>query len=185
MKVKETEISGCCEILPLVHQDHRGRFVKTFHQYNYLKYNFATAFAEEYYSISNKGVLRGLHFQYPPHDHTKIVYCISGEVMDVVVDLRVGSPTYGQYQSFNLNANDANIIYIPPGLAHGFYTLSEKAILMYKVTTAYSPNHDSGILWDSVGIPWPEKQPIVSQRDATFRPFSLFESPFPYGESNG
>ena len=84
-------------------------------------------FQEDYYSKSLKGVIRGLHFQLPPQEHSKIVYCVNGSVFDVVVDLRVGSPTFGKYETFNLNSNDANMIYIPKGLAHGFCSLSESS----------------------------------------------------------
>lgn len=181
MDVRETKIPGCYEIIPFVHGDERGTFVKTFHKGNFEQYNLVTNFAEEYYSVSTKGVLRGLHFQIPSQEHTKVVYCVYGEVMDVVVDLRVGSPTYGEFEIFNLNSSQANMAYIPEGLAHGFYVISDKAILIYKVTTVYSPEHDSGILWNSVGIPWMNKSPIISGRDNSFMKFGDFTSPFYYG----
>ncbi len=174
----ETQIPGCYEIFPLMRKDERGHFVKTFHQDTFIHYGLETQYAEEYYSYSQQNVLRGLHFQLPPQDHTKLVYCVSGEVMDAVVDLRIGSPTYGKFETFNVNAEKANIIYIPAGLAHGFYVISKSAILMYKVTTIYSPKYDSGIRWNSVGIPWPEKAPLLSKRDRDFDLFDNFKSPF-------
>lgn len=184
LEIKETKIPGCYEILPFVHKDHRGAFVKTYHKDDFIGHNLVTNFDEEYYSVSTKGVLRGLHFQLPPKDHTKIVYCVYGEVLDVVVDLRVGSPTYGESNSVKLSADNAKMIYIPKGLAHGFYALSNQAIVMYKVTTVYSPEHDTGILWNSVGIRWPDEKPIISQRDLSFPKLKDFACPFCYRGPN-
>lgn len=180
--INRTTIPGCFEIFPLVVHDQRGIFVKLFHEQLYSEHGLATHFAEIYYSVSHQGVLRGLHFQSPPMDHSKIVSCISGEVMDTVVDLRKGSPTYGKYATFQLSSEKGNLIYIPSGLAHGFYVQSRSAILLYNVTTVYSPQHDSGVRWDTVGIPWPNQSPIVSERDSNFTAVSDFESPFKFHE---
>jgi len=182
MRLLETNIPGCYEILPEVLKDERGLFVKTFHQNFFAENGLETHFAEEYYSYSRNDVLRGLHFQLPPYDHTKLVYCVSGEVMDAVVDLRMGSPTYGKFKVVTMRSEKANMIYIPPGLAHGFYVKSSNAILMYKVTTVYSPNHDAGILWNSAEIPWPINTPIISKRDSEFVTFANFKSPFYFQE---
>jgi dTDP-4-dehydrorhamnose 3,5-epimerase len=179
-KIRQTKIPGCLEILPQKLKDKRGFFVKTFHKDMFRKYLLETDFVEEYYSFSYKRVLRGLHFQVPPMDHVKLVYCISGKVLDVVVDLRIGSPTYGEFEMFDLSSEKANMIYIPKGLAHGFYVLSDNAIMVYKVSTFYSPEHDTGILWNSVGIPWPDEKPIISKRDSEFLSFKDFKSPFFY-----
>lgn len=179
-EVNHTGIPGCFEVRPKIFKDERGLFVKTFHHELFVANGLETRFAEEYYSFSRQGVLRGMHFQLPPHDHIKLVYCVSGEVVDVVVDLRVGSPTYGKYETIVLSAQNANMLYIPAGLAHGFYVTSESATMMYKVTTVYSPEHDAGILWNSLDIPWPAAHPIVSDRDSGFAPFSDFKSPFSY-----
>jgi len=182
LDLRQTGIAGCCEIYPRIFQDERGLFVKTFHQDFFAVHGLATCYAEEYYSFSRRGVLRGLHFQRPPREHAKLVYCVAGEVLDAVVDLRVGSPTYSRYETVVLSAQKANMLYIPPGLAHGFYVTSESATMMYKVTTVYSPEHDSGILWDSVGIPWPDPCPVISDRDRGLLPFSAFASPFSHAE---
>jgi dTDP-4-dehydrorhamnose 3,5-epimerase len=184
MDVKETKISGCYEIQPQVFQDDRGSFVKTFHQDIFDSHHLETNFTEEYYSISHRNVLRGLHFQIPPQHHVKLVYCVQGQVIDVVVDLRVNSPTYGEFQSFDLCAERANLIYVPPGLAHGFYVTSEVAIMIYKVSTVYAPECDAGILWSSVGIPWLSDHPILSKRDREFTSLADFNSPFIYGENS-
>ncbi len=180
MKIRETKIPGCYEITPDVFKDERGSFVKTFHQDIFKIHQLETKFTEEYYSVSLRNVLRGLHFQLPPEAHTKMVYCVQGQVIDAVVDLRVGSPTFGQFALFDLSAEKANTLYIPPGLAHGFYVTGETALMMYKVSTVYSPKHDTGIHWDSVGIPWPCTEPIVSKRDSSFAALSEFKSPFIY-----
>lgn len=178
MKFEESKISGCFNITPNVLSDDRGSFVKTFHKEIFDEQGLESDFQEEYYSVSNRGVLRGMHFQTPPHEHAKLVYCISGHVMDAVIDLRSGSTTYGQYDVFDLKSDTANILYIPPGLAHGFYTISEQATLVYKVTTVYAPENDTGIRWDSAGIPWPDKNPLLSPRDQSFQKLDDFSSPF-------
>lgn len=176
----KSKIDGCFELQTKVFNDIRGKFVKTFHEQEFSSRGLETKFAEEYYSISSKNVIRGLHFQLPPMDHVKLVYCVEGEVLDAVVDLRVGSPTYGQYELFELSATKANSIYIPKGMAHGFCVKSEQAILVYKVSTIYSPECDSGILYSSIDISWPTDAPILSERDDSFPTLKEFESPFQY-----
>ena len=178
MNIIPTVIPGCFEVQPRVIADNRGRFVKTFHFEVFRQFGLSTNFMEEFYSISRQRVLRGLHFQIPPFDLCKLVYCVEGEVLDAIVDLRKGSPTFGQYALFKLKASQANMLFIPLGLAHGFYVTSPRAIVMYKVTTIYSAEHDTGILWNSVNIPWPDVAPILSNRDQQFQPFSEFHSPF-------
>ncbi len=175
-------IAGCYEIQPRVMQDTRGQFVKIFHKPSFAAQGLTTDFTEEYYSHSHKGVIRGMHFQVPPYDHVKIVYCVHGQVFDVVVDLRIGSPTYGQSASVVLDADKGNYLYIPKGLAHGFCALSEMATLVYKVSTVYEPGSDSGIAWDSLGIEWPTDRPILSERDRSFVALARFQSPFVYGD---
>lgn len=176
----ETRILGCFDIRPRVFEDNRGHFIKVFHEEQFRSHGIEAKFAEEYYSVSRKGVLRGLHFQIPPMDYVKMVYCVAGTVLDAIVDLRVGSPTYGTFKLIELSAEKANLVFLPSGLAHGFLTLSDQAILIYKVSTAHSPEHDSGILWNSVGIPWPEPSPILSDRDRSFPTLAAFVSPFRY-----
>lgn len=170
--INKTAIPGCFELIPRVHTDERGTFVKTFHEPEFKTLGLETEFKEEYFSVSKKGVLRGLHFQKPPHDHVKMVYCVEGRVFDAVLDLRRNSSTYGQYASFELSAEKANMLYLPKGVAHGFYALDERVIMMYKVSTVYSKDHDSGVLWHSAGIKWPSVSPIISPRDASFPAFS-------------
>lgn len=182
MKMNKTSIPGCYELFPVVFEDERGSFVKTFHKELFAEKGLETNYAEEYYSVSRKGVLRGLHFQTPPMEHVKLVYCVSGKIMDAVVDLRVGSPSYKKFETFDLNAETGNVLYVPSGLAHGFYVLSESAIVVYNVSTVYSPEHDAGILWGSTSIPWIDESPIVSKRDSEFVTLSDFKSPFVYDD---
>lgn len=182
MQLNESAIPGCYEVVPSVHTDARGTFVKTFHAPTFHALGLATDFAEEFYSESNKNVIRGMHFQLPPEDHIKLVYCTSGVVMDVVVDLRQGSPAYGRHAVFELSPASANMVYIPKGMAHGFCALSDRATMMYKTSTAHAPDLDHGIRWDSAGIRWPVMAPILSARDAGLPSLDQFASPFRYRE---
>lgn len=180
MEIRPTTIPGCFELVPRVMRDERGSFTKVFHQQAFRAAGLRTDFAEEYYSWSKRGVLRGLHFQTPPHEHAKLVYCPQGRVMDVALDLRRGSPTYGQHCTLQLDGDSGNMLYLPAGLAHGFYTLSEQALMVYKVTSVYAPDSDAGILWDSAHIAWPDRQPVTSLRDRGFPALDAFDSPFVY-----
>ena len=185
MRVEETLIPGCYQLFPQIRTDARGRFVKTFHEEVFADHGLVTEFVEEYYSVSHKGVLRGMHFQTPPHEHFKLVYCLDGKVLDAMADLRVGSPTYRRAATIELSAELGNMLYIAPGVAHGFYALTDDAIMQYKVTTMYAPDSDAGIRWDSAGIDWPDAAPLVSERDAGFPRLGEFESPFVYAGKAG
>ena len=177
MQFIETSIPDCYEIIPRVIEDNRGKFVKTFHKNTFIENGLESNFAEEYFSVSQKNVLRGMHFQLPPHAHVKLVYCSDGEVLDVLVDLRVGSPVYGKAVKFNLSAEKANILYIPIGVAHGFYTLSEMATMIYKTSTVHNASCDCGILWNSFDV-WKVEAPILSDRDKGHKCLKDFISPF-------
>jgi dTDP-4-dehydrorhamnose 3,5-epimerase len=172
-----THIPGCFEIQADLHTDERGLFVKTVVREEFLKCGLECDFVEQYYSISWPGVIRGMHFQRPPHEHAKLVYCVLGCVIDAVVDLRIGSPTHGQTLTVELSAAKGNMIYVPRGLAHGFCA-REESVLVYNVSSAYAPQADTGVLWNSAGIEWPVDQPILSPRDQSFPPLPSFSSPF-------
>ncbi len=174
----ESHLFGCYKVQPRVLNDERGSFIKIFHFKEFERFGLETNFMEEYYSHSKKDVIRGMHFQAPPSDHVKMVYCVQGEVLDVVLDLRNNSPTFGMTDSIYLSAKKGNYLYIPKGLAHGFLVTSETATLVYKVSTIYDPNNDSGILWNSFGFDWPIHNPIISSRDSNLIPFVRYESPF-------
>jgi dTDP-4-dehydrorhamnose 3,5-epimerase len=182
MKVEKTRIEGCYLVEPNKQEDERGKFIKTYHHDEFARLGLQNKFTEQYYSYSYNGVLRGLHFQTPPFDHDKLVFCLAGDVLDVVVDLRKGSPTFGKYELFDLNEQNQRMVYLPSGMAHGFYVRSEIAIMSYNVTSVYSREHDSGIKWDSVGIPWPNKNPKLSNRDMNLSNFWEYESPFKYND---
>jgi dTDP-4-dehydrorhamnose 3,5-epimerase len=180
MTFRETAIPGCFEITPRIFRDERGVFVKTFHEDIFAQHGLTTDWREEYYSVSHRGVLRGLHFQLPPHDHDKLVYCTAGVVLDAVVDLRKGAPACGSHVLVELSAEKGNMLYIPRGLAHGFYVQSDAATMMYKASSVYAPEYDSGILWSSAGIPWPDECPIISDRDSQLPSRRHFNSPFTF-----
>lgn len=178
MEAIDTPISGCYEIKSNIFKDARGRFIKTFHEPEFVSLGLRTDWKEEYYSISHRNVLRGMHFQVPPVDHAKIVYCLAGEVLDVVVDLRSKSSTYRKCYSIYLSPEHGNSLYIPSGLAHGFLTLTNECVMHYKATSVYSPEHDAGVLWSSLEFEWPLKNPVVSERDKNFPAIADFETPF-------
>lgn len=174
--LREIGLDGCFEILPRQIEDARGVFIKTFHAPAYRDLGLETDFVEEYFTTSRRGVLRGLHFQTPPADHAKLVYCISGSVFDAVLDLRPG-PAYGRSVHIELSAEKRNLLYIPRGLAHGFAALTD-CTMVYKVTSVHAPAQDAGIRWDSARIPWPANDFIISERDRAFPVLTDFRSPF-------
>jgi dTDP-4-dehydrorhamnose 3,5-epimerase len=178
MKTEATNIPGHFILKQDVHEDLRGRFMKIVHAPTFRKLNLAVDFVEQYYSESSKGVLRGMHLQMPPFDHEKLVTCLLGEIVDVVVDLRRRSPTYGHHSKIAMSAKSGTQAYIPRGLAHGFYVTSESALVHYNVTSVHAPEHDAGILWSSAGIAWPDQKPNLSDRDRKLPRFEDFESPF-------
>lgn len=169
MKLVETPLSGLYELENNVFSDERGLFVKTFHHDFFEKNNLDSDFKESFYSISNKNVLRGMHYQKAPHGHTKLVYVTSGIILDVVLDIRKGSDTFGHFYSTELSEKNRKSIYIPDGFAHGFYTISESATVVYQTTTVHNEKSDSGILWNSFGFDWGIESPIISDRDLQFK----------------
>lgn len=181
MKIKASLLPGCHELQLSVLRDLRGSFVKTFHHEWFVEHEMDGLFLEEYYSLSHRGVLRGLHFQLPPHDHSKLIYCIVGRVLDVGVDIRRGSPTYGKALNVELSAETANAVYLSAGVAHGFYVLSETATIVCKTSSVYSQAHDAGVRWDSIDFRWPDLAPTLSERDRALPALAAFDSPFVFG----
>lgn len=177
-EILDTAIPGLKEMRPVIRGDERGRLVKTVHAEYFATHGMSAAFTEQYYSTSARGVVRGLHFQTPPHDHYKLVTCLDGEVFDVVVDLRRRSPSFGRHVTFRLDGETSSQVYIPSGCAHGFCSLTERATLLYNVSTVYAPTHDSGIRWNSAGIDWPVRNPLISSRDASLPKMQDFNTPF-------
>ena len=177
MELQESGIAGCYLVKPRVIADPRGSFAKTFHADQFAQLGLRTDWREEYFSTSGKGVLRGMHFQLPPAEHAKLVFCIAGEVLDVVLDLRRGSPTEGQCRSFTLSGLNAGL-YIPVGCAHGFLSTSASSTMFYKVTSVHAPEQDAGVAWDSFGFDWPVDAPLLSDRDRRHPALRDFASPF-------
>ena len=163
--------------LPISH-DARGTFVKTFHETNMAKQGIHFTLRESYYSFSKKDVIRGMHFQLPPHDHSKFVFCPTGAIMDVIVDLRKDSPTYRRYCTNILSAENHKALFIPEGFAHGFKSLADDSMTYYLLSPEYNKEHDTGVRYDSIGLDWGVSEPIISDRDKSFVGLREFESPF-------
>ncbi|WML92869.1 dTDP-4-dehydrorhamnose 3,5-epimerase [Leptospira interrogans] len=186
MQFKKFQIEGPVLIEPKVFGDERGFFLETFKASIFEKENIPFQFSQDNHSRSSRGVLRGMHLQIPPYDQGKLVRVVRGKVIDVVVDVRVGSPNYGKWLSVELSEENKNIFWVPPGFAHGFLTLEDKTDFLYKVTGEYSPQNEVGIRWDdpALGIPWKtwlsDSGFIVSQRDQVTPFFADFKSPFVY-----
>lgn len=178
MNLISEPLPGVKVLEPFIHRDPRGDFVKPFHEGQLAEHGIKLSIKEEFFSTSAKGVLRGMHFQRPPHAHQKLIYCIAGSVLDVVLDLRVGSRTYGQSRGVVLSAENHHQIFIPAGFAHGFLSLEAHSCLVYKTDAVHSPSHDAGILWNSFGFAWPANSPQLSPRDQDFPHLNEFASPF-------
>jgi dTDP-4-dehydrorhamnose 3,5-epimerase len=179
MEIRETALAGCYTVHPAVRPDERGVFVKTYLGSAFAAAGLPTGFPEQFFSRSRQGVVRGLHVQFAPADQAKLVHCVSGAVFDVAVDVRVGSPTYGEHVACTLTDEDWTALYVPVGFAHGFAVLSGTATVGYLATAEYAPGTDGGVRWDSAGIDWPVAEPVLSPRDAALPPLAEFESPFP------
>lgn len=178
MNIVETGFSGLYVLETKIFQDQRGGFQKLFNYDFFHENGLDTDFKEFYYSVNKMNVLRGMHFQTPPYDHTKVVYVSQGRIKDVVVDLRKEQSTYGKCFSIELDNNKGHYLYIPKGFAHGFLSLEDGSIVNYAQTTCYSSEHDCGVDTMSIGIDWGINDPIRSGRDLTFPKFEFFESPF-------
>lgn len=177
MQVRTTSIEGLVEIFPRVFEDERGAFFESFNEDSFKKAGLPTNFVQDNQSFSKKGVLRGLHFQKAPFAQGKLVRVISGRVLDVAVDIRPDSPTFGKYELFELDGKRNNFAYIPEGFAHGFLTL-EDAIFSYKCTNLYDKASESGIIWNDadLAIEWNIENPLVSEKDIILPTFKeLFQ----------
>lgn len=177
-KLVPTHLEGCFEIKPRIFEDQRGRFVKLFHHDFFQEHGLQTVYEEEYYSVSPARVIRGLHFQVPPKAHVKLVSCLEGAILDVVCDLRRASPTFGKVFTLELSYENGNLLYVPEGLAHGFYVLSKRATFVSMNSRKFAPECDRGIRWDSIPFDWPDKDPIVSEKDRAMVTLEAFENPF-------
>lgn len=168
-------------IQPAVFEDYRGYFLESYSEEKLAKIGLNEKFTQDNESLSTqKGVLRGLHFQNPPHAQGKLVRVTKGAVYDVALDIRINSESYGQHFGYELNETNKTMIYIPPGFAHGFVTLQENTIFNYKCTNNYNKASEGGITWDdpTLNIDWQVEIPILSDKDKTNEPFDSFKSLF-------
>src|SRR5258706_10890808 len=173
-----TGFPGLLVLRPRIFEDRRGVFVKTFHSDLFRELGIPFQPREEFYSTSAKGVLRGLNFQLPPAAHAKLVYCLEGRVLDVMLDMRRSSPAFGRAFSCELDAVRRELVFIPAGFAHGFLALEDNSLMVYKTDVVHTPDCDSGIAWNSFGFEWPVTSPVMSDRDSRFAAWRDFSSPF-------
>ncbi|MDD5083557.1 MAG: dTDP-4-dehydrorhamnose 3,5-epimerase [Candidatus Moranbacteria bacterium] len=169
MEVSKTDLEGVLIIEPRVFADDRGFFMETYNRDRYVQSGIAEVFIQDNVSVSKKGTLRGLHYQAPPFAQGKLIQVVRGSVLDVAVDVRFGSPTFGKHVSIELSAENKKQFFIPAGFAHGFVALEDDTIFSYKCTNLYSPECDRGVLWSDaqIGIDWPfpESELLISEKD--------------------
>lgn len=170
MKISETSLPSVLMIEPKIFNDDRGFFMETYHEERYRGAGINLRFVQDNFSYSVYGTLRGLHYQYP-HGQAKLVQVLMGEVFDVAVDIRRGSPTFGQWCGEHLSDKNRRQMLIPEGYAHGFCALSETALFIYKCTDFYTPDSERGILWSDhdLGIEWPVDSPLLSEKDSNYQ----------------
>lgn len=173
-------------ITPSRFGDHRGYFGETYSRRRYAEIGIDVEFVQDNHSLSRSvGTLRGLHFQSPPAAQGKLVRCGRGSIFDVALDIRRGSPTYGQWEGYELSAENGHQLYVPVGFAHGFVTLDPDSEIIYKCTNYYEPETEGAVHWASCGIEWPlSGTPILSDKDAIAPALANFDSPFVYGENS-
>jgi dTDP-4-dehydrorhamnose 3,5-epimerase len=180
MEVIETKIKDLLIIKPKVFADSRGYFFESYPADVFKQNNITLNFVQDNQSLSSTGVLRGLHFQAPPFDQGKLVRVITGAVLDIAVDIRKDSPTYGEHIAIELTEENKSMFYIPPGFAHGFLTLRDNTIFSYKCTNVYNKLSEGCVLWNDtdLNINWNVANPILSEKDLVGTPFKEFNSPF-------
>jgi len=188
MEITTTLLDDVLLLAPKRYSDARGFFSETFSKRSYAEFGIVNEFVQDNHSLSRqRGVVRGLHFQAPPHAQAKLLRVLHGAIVDVVVDIRVGSPTYGKFAMAEMSAENWSQIYIPPGFAHGFCTLKPDTEILYKVDNYYAPTHDHGLCWNdpAVGITWPvdEAAAILSERDQAHPLLADLPTYFNYAET--
>ncbi len=180
MEIIETSIKDLLIIKPRVFADARGYFFESYNEGVFKKNGIDVNFVQDNQSLSSTGVLRGLHFQAPPYAQGKLVRVITGAVLDIAVDIRKNSPTYGQHVAIELTEENKTMFYIPPGFAHGFLTLKDNTIFSYKCTHLYHKESEGTVLWNDqdLNINWNFNNPLLSEKDIAGTPFNAFISPF-------
>ncbi len=180
MEIISEPLPGLYLIKPAVHGDPRGHFFESYRQNTMHELGIKQEFVQDNQSLSNKNILRGLHYQEPPFAQDKLVRVIRGKVLDVVLDIRSNSPTYGRHYSVELSGDNFLMLLIPKGFAHGFYTMEDQTIFTYKCSNYYNAKSEGGILWNSpeLAIQWNAADPMLSDKDKLHPVFSDFKSPF-------
>ncbi|HET6225178.1 MAG TPA: dTDP-4-dehydrorhamnose 3,5-epimerase [Bacteroidia bacterium] len=180
MQVIATPIPDLLIIQPKVFEDPRGYFYESYNRANFVQHNIDAVFVQDNQSLSQKGVLRGLHFQAPPYEQGKLVRVIKGAVLDVALDIRKNSPTYGKHFSIVLDEKNKTMFWVPPGFAHGFLTLEDNTIFSYKCTNLYNKESEGAVLWNdsALGINWGVTSPQLSEKDKEAKLFKELKSPF-------
>lgn len=180
MRISPMSLPEVLLIEPKVYRDDRGLFFEVHRADRYGESGINAVFVQDNFSRSSRGVLRGLHYQLG-RPQGKLVMVVTGRVYDVAVDIRVGSPTFGQWVGYELSGDDPAQLYIPPGFAHGFCVLSDGADFLYKCTDVYSPQDERGILWNDpdLAIPWPVANPQLSPKDQAYRPLKAMQGELP------
>ena len=180
MEVTRLEIEGVLLLKPSVFPDDRGYFFESYNEMSVAKDGLNAKFVQDNQSSSKKGVLRGLHYQNPPFDQGKLVRVVKGSVLDIAVDIRKQSPTYGKYVAVELTEQNRLMLWIPPGFAHGFLSLEDDTIFLYKCTNGYNKQSEGGIIWNDpdLNINWGIANPLVSEKDLELTSFRNFESKF-------
>lgn len=180
MEVKEIHIEGPLVLQPRVFFDERGYFYESYNKQLFEKLGIDVNFLQDNQSLSQKGAVRGLHFQAPPFEQGKLVRVVQGAVYDVIVDIRKNSPSFGQYFGIELSAENFSMLWIPPGFAHGFSTLKDQTIFQYKCTNVYHKESEGGVLWNdpALGIDWKVDAPILSPKDLVLPKLTDLNSPF-------
>jgi dTDP-4-dehydrorhamnose 3,5-epimerase len=170
MKIRPSDIADVKIIEQFMHTDHRGVFIKNFHADLFAEAGIDFHLKESFYSINHNNVIRGMHYHKAPFDHAKIVFCSAGAFLDVALDIREDSPTFGQYIQQELTAENGLAMYIPKGFAHGFASLQNNTIVNYFVDGMYHAESDAGVLYNSFGMDWNINEPILNERDLAFKP---------------
>ena len=184
MKVSETKIKGILIIEPDIYKDNRGYFFESFNKNKYENIGIKEEFVQDNQSYSQKGTIRGLHFQIPPFEQSKLIRVIKGRILDVAVDIRLNSPTYGKFFSIELSGVNNKQLLIPAGFAHGFSTLKNDTVVHYKCTNFYSKTHERGIIYNDkyLNIDWKVEKQIVSLKDLSLPQFCELKDYFIYGQ---
>jgi len=170
-QIKHTKINGCFILESRFHEDQRGLFGKNFNSQMFQDLGLDLNIKEQFYSVSKKNTIRGMHYQTEPFSQNKLISCIRGEAIDVFLDIRKNSETFGNYDSIYLSEKKNLSIYLSSGIAHGFLSLKDETIILYNTSEVYSSQHDQGIKWNSFGYDWGINNPIISNRDKLFNNF--------------